>query len=342
MLEYTNQYETISIVGMAKNAGKTVTLNALLDEAYESGKIIGITSIGRDGEKQDIVTRTEKPMIHAYEGSIIATSETLFNKSEARLEVLEMTPFHTSLGKIVIGRVLSPGCVQIAGPCTNHDIMLTTIKMKAYGVDLVIVDGAIDRKTTASPSITEATILSTGAVLSRDMQKAIEKTVYQVTLFQLKAVENLSIRAIADQAIREKEIAIIGENAYEDAEVVTLDLKTALNAGSKIAVALNEDTRYVIIPGSLVTKTILDIVKTSRHFKHTTFIVRDATRIFIDYKDWIYFEKIGVKIGVIDEIKLIAVTINPASPEGYYFEADVYQKQLQFYLKDLPVINVMA
>jgi len=342
MLEYTNKYETISIVGMAKNAGKTVTLNALLDEAYENGKKIGLTSIGRDGEKQDIVTSTDKPMIYAYEGSIIATPETLFQKSEARLEVLEMTDFHTSMGKIVIGRVIIPGYIQIAGPCSNHEIMLTTLKMKAYGVDLVIVDGAIDRKTTASPSITEATILSTGAVLSRDMQKAIEKTVYQVTLFQLKAIEDLSIRAIADEAIREKEIVIIGVDAENEHTVASLNLKTALNAGQKIAVALNEDTRFVIIPGSLVSKTVLDIVKTSRHFKHTTFIVRDATRIFIDYKDWIYFEKIGVSIRVIDEIKLIAVTINPASPEGYYFEPDVYQKQLQFYLKELPVINVMA
>ncbi len=188
MFEQVNDYTSISIVGMAKNAGKTVTLNALLDEAYETGKKIGLTSIGRDGEKQDIVTSTDKPMIYAYEGSIIATPELLFTRSEAKLEVLEVTDFHTSMGKIIIGRVVMPGYIQIAGPCSNHEIMLTGLKMKSFGAELVIVDGAIDRKTSASPSITEATILSTGAVLSRDMDKAIEKTVYQVTLFKLKAV----------------------------------------------------------------------------------------------------------------------------------------------------------
>lgn len=336
MFEYIKDYESISIVGMAKNAGKTVTLNAILDEVYENGKVIGLTSIGRDGEKQDIVTSTEKPMIYAYEGSIIATPESLFERSEATLEVLEVTDYHTSMGKIVIGRVKMAGYIQIAGPCSNHEIMLTGLKMKSYGADLIIVDGAIDRKSTASPSITEATILSTGAVLSRDMDKAIEKTVYQVTLFQLKQIGDLSIRAIAEEAIREKTIAVVGD------EVVTLNLKTALNAGRQIAVAMKEDTTHVIMPGSLVTKTVMDIVNTSLHYKHVTFIVKDATRIFIDYKDWIYFRKIGVNICVYDEIKLVAVTINPASPEGYYFEPDVYQKQLQFYLKDLPVINVMA
>ena len=336
MFEYFNEYESISIVGMAKNAGKTVTLNAILDEAYENGKTIGLTSIGRDGEKQDIVTCTDKPLIYVYEGSIIATPESLFEKSEAKMEVLEVTNFYTSMGKIIIGRVMMAGYIQIAGPCSNHEIMLSGEKMKSYGADLIIVDGAIDRKTTASPSITEATILSTGAVLSRDMDKAIEKTVYQATLFQLEAVDDLSTRAIADEAIREKSIAIIGD------EVVTLNLKTALNAGREIATAMNKDTSYVILPGSLVTKTVMDIVKTSPHYKHTTFIVKDATRIFIDYLDWIYFDKIGVSICVLDKIKLIAVTINPTSPEGYYFEPDVYQKQLQFYLKDLPVINVMT
>ena len=82
---------------MAKNAGKTVTLNALLDEAYEEGICIGLTSIGRDGEKQDIVTFTEKPMIYAYEGTIIATSEILFEVSEAKMEILEITDFYTSM-----------------------------------------------------------------------------------------------------------------------------------------------------------------------------------------------------------------------------------------------------
>jgi hypothetical protein len=313
-----------------------VTLNALLDEAYESSTIIGLTSIGRDGERQDIVTQTDKPMIYAYGGTIIATAESLFHASDAKLEVMEITDFHTSMGKIVIGKVMIPGYVQIAGACTNNEIMLTSEKMLQHGASLVIVDGAIDRKTTASPSITEATILSTGAVLSRDMAKAVQKTVYQVTLFNLEELADASIRAIADEAIRGKRIAVIGEKTEY------LNIKTALNAGHKIAAALNEDSKYIVLSGSLVTKTVLDIIRTSRHYQHVTLIVRDATRIFIDYKDWIYFEKIGVKVKVLNEIKLLMLTINPTSPEGYYFDPKAYRERLEFYLKDLPVIDVMS
>lgn len=331
-----NKYKTISIVGMAKNAGKTVTLNALLDEAYELQTTIGLTSIGRDGERQDLVTQTEKPMIYVYEGTLVATSESLFQMSDAKLEVLEITDFLTPMGNIVIGKVISPGYIQIAGPSRNSEIMATAEKMRAYQADLVVVDGAIDRKTTASPSITDATILSTGAVLSRDMQTAISKTVYQVALFQLQSVRDVSIRAIAETAIRNNEITVIGD------QVINLNIKTALNAGHTIGAALKDDTRAIVLPGSLVTKTVMDIIRTSKHYKHVVVIVRDATRIFIDYKDWIYFEKIGVQIKVVDKIELIAVTINPTAPEGYYFDKEVYKNQLAVYLNDLPVIDVMS
>lgn len=332
-----DKFETISIVGMAKNAGKTVTLNTILDEACEEGINVGLTSIGRDGEKQDIVTYTEKPMIYAYEGTIIATSEILFELSEAMMEILEITDFFTPMGKIVIARVITAGYVQIAGPCSNSEIMSTSKLMKTFGAELIIVDGAIDRKSTASPTITDATILSTGAVLSRDMQKSIEQTVYQVELFNIKKVENHSIRAIADEAIRVKETILIDE----DGESTPLDIKTALGAGGKIASSLKDETKYVVIPGSLVSKTVSDLIKTNIHYKHISLIIRDATRIFISYRDYLYFKKMGVSINVVDKIELIAVSINPTSPEGYYFDPDEYMRQLQLYLEDIPVINVM-
>ena len=58
MLELINgKYKTISIVGMSKNSGKTVALNHLIGKLIDEGLPIGITSIGRDGESLDIVTK---------------------------------------------------------------------------------------------------------------------------------------------------------------------------------------------------------------------------------------------------------------------------------------------
>ena len=60
---FENEYKIISIVGMAKNAGKTVTMNHLIQEMAQKHVVVGLTSIGRDGERQDIVTKTYKPLI---------------------------------------------------------------------------------------------------------------------------------------------------------------------------------------------------------------------------------------------------------------------------------------
>ena len=41
----------IALVGLAKNTGKTVTMNALLGELAAAGEPVGVTSVGRDGEQ---------------------------------------------------------------------------------------------------------------------------------------------------------------------------------------------------------------------------------------------------------------------------------------------------
>ena len=65
--ELSTRYKTISIVGMAKNAGKTTALNYLIEEAEDESIRLGITSTGRDGETTDLVTNTDKPRGYLYD-----------------------------------------------------------------------------------------------------------------------------------------------------------------------------------------------------------------------------------------------------------------------------------
>lgn len=332
-----NKYKIISVVGMSKNSGKTVTLNELIGEAFDENLKLGITSIGRDGEKQDIVTFTEKPLIYINQGTLIATAEKIFNVCEANLEILEITDYNTSLGKVLIARALSPGYVQIAGPCTNNEIRKVADKMIVYGADIAIVDGALDRLSSASPSITEATILATGAVLSRDMNKVIERTAYQSDLFNLENLDDEKLKNIAEKILKNKKICVI-DKQYD---TNILDIRTALNSGRDIAGALKEDSRYVIVSGSLVGKTLRDIVSCTKLFKDVTFIIKDSTRIFIDYRDWQYFQKVGVNIKVLEKVNILAVTINPYSPQGYYFSPKEFLDKMKGILSPIPVVDVM-
>ncbi len=273
-----DQHKIISVIGMSKNAGKTVALNEVIYQAMEAGITVGLTSIGRDGERQDVVTCTEKPMIYADQGMLIATAEGLFNCSDARLEIMDMTDYPTPMGRVLIAKVIHPGHVQIAGPCSNHGIREVSEKMLSFGAGLVFVDGALDRVSSASPSISDAALLSTGAVLSRDMDKVIEKTTHRVRLFQVNAVEDYAIHEIARRAIDKKENILIDieEGVIEPRY---LNIRTALNAGKTIADHMTSQTAYVVVQGSLVTKTLMDIVKQTRQYKKVTFIVSDATKI---------------------------------------------------------------
>ena len=87
---------TLSITGMAKNTGKTVTLNYLLEQLKTLNKAIAVTSIGIDGEKTDQVTQTEKPEIELYEGTLFVTSEYHYRQRMLLSEIVDLSEEGTS------------------------------------------------------------------------------------------------------------------------------------------------------------------------------------------------------------------------------------------------------
>lgn len=338
MIQLINgKYKTISIIGMSKNSGKTVALNHLIGEAYNAGISIGITSIGRDGESVDIVTDTEKPMIYAEEGTLIATARKMIDMGDASIEILKVTDYRTPLGEVVVGRVRDGGYVQVAGPQLLSEIKEVSDIMLGLGAGFVIIDGALDRLSQAAPTISEATILSTGAVLSRDMNRVIEETLHVVKTLNLPEVEDEAIRNMAREIIGREEIAVIDDEKNVD----IIPLKTALNAGHIIGEHLKDNSKYLVIPGSLVKKTLEDLTRTSRKYENMEIIIADGTRVFIQPREWLKFTRQGVKIRVLDKINLIAVTLNPYSPAGYYFQPEEFRSRMKKYISDIPTIDLV-
>lgn len=331
-----SKYNTVSIVGMSKNSGKTVTLNHLIKEAEEANIPIGITSIGRDGEYKDVITELEKPRIYVDKGTIIATTIELLKLGNAEVEILKTTDYRTPLGEIVIGKVISKGNIEIGGPQSLKELNEITQIMHSLGAEIVIIDGALDRKSSAAPIISEATILSTGAILSRDMNKVVDETLHVVNLFNLPTLEVNSIRDIILNLIDENKISIIDKNL----NVNTLSLLTAIGAGKIIGSHIKDDSKYLVIPGSLVKNTIEDIIYTTKGYKNVDIIVNDGTKIFIKPKDWIRFQRLGVSIKVLHPINLIGITINPYSPMGYSFNPNEFLGKMQSKISTVPVMDL--
>lgn len=336
ILSQLKNHKIISIIGMSKNSGKTVTLNHIIGQANEFDIIIGLSSIGRDGESEDLVTFTEKPMILVEEGTLIATASSLLSIGDANIEILESTDYRTPLGDIIIGRVRSPGYIQIAGPRTLREVKEVSDKLLSLGAEFVIIDGALDRKTPATPAISNATILSTGAVVSRDMNIVIEKTLHTANILSIPPVTQY--REEIESLIDKERIAIIDKEGY----ISDLDLRTALGKGQYIAEQIKKDSKYLVIPGSLVKSTLEDIVSSTNSYKDIDIVINDGTKVFIEARDYQRFMKLGVRLKTLFQINLIAISINPYAPSGYYFEPHLFLENMRKYIPKIKVLDVIG
>lgn len=334
--KFAGEYKRISIVGMAKNSGKTTSLNYFIEEAMDQGLILGVTSTGRDGEAMDLVTQTEKPRVYLYSGTIVSVPTKLYEFAEAGLEILEMTNYRTPLGPLLLCRVVESGNVQIAGPGNTRDHKKICDKMLEMGAELILIDGAIDRKSIAAPATSDGVILATGAVLSRNLKKVVEETAHIVGLYGLPVLTEEPIKELL-RVSSPKKIILIDEEG-EGLVARALDLKTGLTASRILDDEITDKTRYVYLPGALTTGVIEDIYPGK--LKEVVFILSDPTKIFIQSQHWQQLRKKGLQVKVGESIKVLAVTVNPTAPSGYAFGHEEFLVAMEGALKGVDVVDV--
>lgn len=339
LFELSQKYKRIAIVGMAKNAGKTTSLNYFLEEAMDEEMVVGVTSTGRDGERTDLVTGTDKPSIWLEEDTLVSVPVQLYDLADAGLEILRKTEYGTSLGPILLCRVASSGYVQVAGPVINAQHESLCEEMLDRGAQLVLIDGAIDRKSIAAPQTSDAIILSTGAVISRQMSVVIEETAHTVGLYRLPRLEEGPVRRALEDHSDDEQVLLFG-----DGELRSLDIKTGLYAGKILAGMIGKDNgkdvSHVFIPGAFTPGSIDGI--DPRAMRNVTFVLKDPTKIFFPPPVWRKMCKWGLNVKVLENINVAALTVNPTSPLGYRFDQQQLVSAMQAAVPDIPVIDVMA
>jgi len=319
---------------MSKNAGKTTALNYLIEEADDECINLAITSTGRDGESTDLVTGSDKPRVYLYEDTIVTVPTQLYELAEAGLEILHKSKYTTSIGELLLCRVVESGYVQIAGPVAVADTKKMCKEMFSLGCELILIDGAVDRKSIASPETSDAIILSTGAVISRTLKKVVEETAHIVNLYELPELEDGIIRKSIEEKCDCDKIMIVDK----EGKLETLSLLTGLGASRFIDEAINDNTDSVFIPGALTNSVISDIHP--KKLKKINFVLKDPTKIFIGSRDYNQLVKKGFKVSVLKNIKVAAITVNPYSPSGYSFEHEALRDAMQEAVEDIPVIDV--
>ena len=328
-----DEYKSLSMIGMCKNAGKTTAFNQLIKELNDKDEVFAVTSIGRDGESSDLVTGTKKPGIYVHKGTLIATTAGLLKWCDITKEILATTNMSTPMGDVVVLRALSDGNIQLAGPSMNDQLIEISKIFNRFGAGRVLIDGAISRKTLASKAVTEATVLCTGASYHKDIQVTVAHTAYFCRLLSLPAMENERVRAAIKEKGNEGKVLLIHENG--DA-VSCRTMKTMEEALYKKEY---KDFKYIYVSGALSDGAIRPTLISSVPLKDKVFIVDDSSKILLTAP---VYEKIGIKwasIAVLDTIHLAAVTINPFSAYGYDFDKDEFYERMSAAV-DVPVINV--
>ncbi len=292
--------KTLSIVGMCKNAGKTTVLNWLLGQSH--GRVLGLTSIGRDGESTDVVTGTEKPGIYVPEGTLIATAKDMLALSDVTQEIVYTTGIPTPLGEVVLVRARSAGNVQLAGPSITSQLKTVSDLFFSLGAKQAIIDGALGRKSLGARAVAEGVILCTGASYDMRMEKVVSDTADIFRIMSLKKAETVPVES-------EKPL---GDVLKEHGEA--------------------------LIPGALTDAAVVPLLK-SGVMRNVRLVVRDPSKVLLSPDT---LEKLAIRnvaLETVEAAKVLCVTVNPVSAYGWRFDADAFLKAMSAAV-DAPVINV--
>jgi hypothetical protein len=222
---------SLAVIGLVKNAGKTTVVNALMDHCRH---LFGLTSLGLDGERTDHLTGLAKPRIAPPRGTLVATTKGSLDRSHYVMDVLEELPFHTPLGRVLIGRAGGHGQVEVSGPTTLAELRVTIDRLLALGAEQVLVDGAINRIGSASPRVSDGVVVATGGMVGDTLEDVLTTTKDTLDMLLLPEV-SAGVRARLTAHVEGSPRAV----SVDAAGVATrLELTTVVGEGVTVARAV--------------------------------------------------------------------------------------------------------
>ncbi|MEL7568131.1 MAG: hypothetical protein AAGU27_25090 [Dehalobacterium sp.] len=331
--------DTLSLIGMAKNVGKTETLNHLI--RYGQSKILGVTSAGLDGEGKDLITLGKKPKIWLPEKALFATAETCLLKADLKYEILDDSGFSNALGRIFLVRVKEAGFVELAGPPMKSGLKSVGKMLQGLGAELVIIDGALDRMGAAGSLITKGAILCTGSVVG--------KSIDQIGLKTEVRFEQLTLKPASEEIISRWNSLIQSKITFlnQDLEETPLLLDTLVGNENKVLSWIKRQPQlgYLVINGA-VTEKLLEMVVFNAHlFQDINLVIRSGNALFVDEQSWLRYKKAHGRISVLEPINVLAISVNPYTAFGKSYapkELLVNIGSRITPIKPVPVVDVLS
>lgn len=308
--------KTVCFIGLCKNAGKTTALCRLLDEWGDQS--LAVTSIGRDGERRDVVTGTEKPEIRLKKGTLFATAKGLLPLCDVTVEVLDVTNVHTPLGQVAVLRALSDGHVQLAGPSAVEQLSDLREKFFALGAKRVLIDGAAGRKSLAAAGEGGCAVLCVGAGIEGTPAQIAAETAHVCEVFDAPVITLGKTEGRFTLFDNEREPV---KTAEEWQEILS---ELPLSGGILRA------------EGGVTTPMLRALAQRG---VAVTLVAPDATHFLFDRPGARLFYRGGGKLAVERKLNIAAVCANPWSPRGDHLDRDELLSALRKEIK-LPVMDV--
>jgi len=331
--------QSLALIGLSKNAGKTTCLNHIIAAWNASGqkRPLALTSIGRDGESEDIVDGREKPRIYIPKGTLIATAEGALNRKDALLDILDFSKVRTAFGEVVICRAMSDGYVELAGPSASEEVSTIANLFRKHEPDcFFIIDGALSRKSQAGSGNSEAIILAVSAATATAPEDLADKTSFALTLLQTPPVE----------ADLQKELATAINNNPEARAIIlgkesckTLNLPNLVGYGQEIAKELEKDSLCLFLRGAVTEMVVNELIKVE-NFRNITLVVEDGTRLFIKAESYRKLQILNVKLAVLDPLDVRLVCLNPTTGSGQVQDPLPLLEALREKITDIPVLDL--
>ena len=323
------KHRSLSIVGLEKNTGKTVCLNYILRRLNEKQVAVGVTSIGVDGEQVDSVFATAKPEVTLYEGSRFITSEQHYLKRQTVSVLEHVDSRRTALGPLVTARVLVRGKVLLSGAATTGVLRSHISQLLDAGCRLAIVDGALSRLSLASPTVTDCMVLATGAAVSANLKQLVAKTRFLHSMICLDEVSPALREALGP--VENGLWGVDDEGRPHDLGIASVFL---IGSAGKDLLRFGHTLFASGAVSDRLLKTLTPLAG------DITLVARDFTKLFITPEAYNDFTRKGNRMLVLQRSKLIAVTLNPTSPQGFLLDSrstcDALSEALQ-----TPVYDVM-
>ncbi|MBR5099674.1 MAG: hypothetical protein IKX34_00045, partial [Bacteroidales bacterium] len=223
-------------------------------------------------------------------------------------ELYDVGEEETALGRVVTAKALQEGKVLLSGPSSAPALKRWMRSLKEFGIDLILIDGALSRLSTASPTVSEAMVLSTGAAYSANIRELVSKTAYVVELIRLPL--------------------FVGPEP--DIRVSSF---SSLDAG------MLKGNRIIEVEGAL-TDRLLQMVKNGLGEGEIELVVGDFTKVFCSQELYRAFVRRSGRISVRMKSELLAVCVNPVAPNGIVLDSDTLCRELSQRI-GLPVYDIV-